>query len=122
MMAVGTARSITPPDWIIAVIAVAAVSIGATLLSTHLFDRTRAERIDAADSDAIVVDSIYDDRIEGAHDPNYATDRYQAIATSFAADPVYFDGYPEFEIDEGDVELHPRGDRRGRQPDLCGVP
>ena len=103
-MAVGTARSITPLDWIIAVVAVAAVSIGATLLSTHLFDEARAERIDAADSDAIVVDSIYDDRIEGAHDPNYATDRYQAIAKSFAADPVYFDGYPEFDIDEGDTD------------------
>jgi hypothetical protein len=122
MMAAGSVRSKTPLDWLIAVVAVAAVSIGATLLSTHLFDQAKAERITAADSDAIVVDSIYDDRIEGAHDPNYATDRYQAIATSFAADPVYFDGYPEFEIDEGDVELHPRGDRRGRQPDLCGVP
>lgn len=103
-MAARSVRSKTPLDWLIAVVAVAAVSIGATLLSTHLFDQAKAERITAADSDAIVVDSIYDDRIEGAHDPNYGRDRYQAIATSFAADPVYFDGYPEFEIDEGDVD------------------
>lgn len=103
MMATGAARSINPLDWVIAVVAVAAVSIGATLLSGHFFDQTKAERIETIDSGRIDVDSIFTDRIEGAIDPDYDPSRYRAIAKSLAQDPVYFDGYPEFEIEDDEI-------------------
>ncbi|HJE77555.1 hypothetical protein ABH903_002942 [Brevibacterium epidermidis] len=103
MAATGTPRPIGILNWIIAAVAVAAVSVGATLLSGHFFDQTKAERIEIADSGRIDVDSIYTDRIEGALDPDYDPSRYQAIAKSFAKDPVYFDGYPGFDIKDDEI-------------------
>ncbi|SDS99051.1 hypothetical protein SAMN04489752_3050 [Brevibacterium siliguriense] len=103
MAAAGDSQPIGILNWLIAVVAVAAVSIGATLLSGHFFDETKAERIEAADSDRIDVESIFTDRIEGAIDPDYDPARYQAIAKSFSTDSVYFDGYPEFDIKDDEI-------------------
>ncbi|UVI37177.1 hypothetical protein [Brevibacterium spongiae] len=102
-MTAGTGHPLNPLDWIIAVAAVVAVSIGATLLSGHFFDQTKAERIETADSGRIDVESIFTDRIKGSLDPDYDPSRYRAIAKSFTADPVYFDGYPEFEIKNKEI-------------------
>lgn len=104
-MTAKTLRDIRPRarDWLIGLIAVAAVIVGATMASTHLFDNAKSARIAAGDSDEIVVDSIYQDRMKGALDPDYDPSRYQSIARSLLKDPVYFDGYPEFEIDEAEI-------------------
>jgi hypothetical protein len=105
-MAAKTLRDILPQarDWLIGLLAVAAVIVGSTVASTHLFDNAKSARIAAGDSDEIIVDSIYQDRIKGALDPDYDPSRYQTIARSLKMDPVYFDGYPEFEIDEADID------------------
>lgn len=103
MAAAGPPRPAGALDWIIAVIAVAAVSVGATLLSGFLFDQTKTERIEIADSGRVDVESIYTDRIKGSTDPDYDPSRYQAIAKSLATDPVYFDGYPEFDIKDEEI-------------------
>lgn len=89
--------------WALAVIAFAAVTLGATMLSASKFDEARSARIAAGDSDEISVDSIYDDRIDGQYDPDYDPARYRAIAASFAAGPIHIDGYQAFDIDDTDL-------------------
>jgi hypothetical protein len=93
-----------PVDWAIALAVIAAAVVASLLVSQHLFAEAKQKRIEQADSDEIIVDSIYDDRVEGAHDPDYDPSRYQAIAKSLAKDPIYFDGYPGLDIDDDDID------------------
>ena len=90
--------------WIVAGIVFAVVVVGATIWTTAKFDAAKQERIAADDSDEIVVDSIYTDRIEGQYDPDYDRSRYRTIAKSFDTDPIFLDGYRAFSVDDSDLE------------------
>src|SRR5699024_6262399 len=90
--------------WIVAAIVFALVVVGATIWTTEKFDAAKQARIAAEDSDEIVVDSIYSDRIEGQYDPDYDRSRYRTIAKSFETDPIFLDGYRAFSADDADLE------------------
>jgi len=90
--------------WIVAAIVFALVVVGATIWTTEKFDAAKQARVAAEDSDEIVVDSIYSDRIEGQYDPDYDRSRYRTIAKSFETDPIFLDGYRAFSVDDADLE------------------
>lgn len=91
-------------EWGIALVLLAAVSIGATMFSVAKFDEARAGRIAADESDEISVDSIYTDRIESRYDADYDRSRYRAMAESLSDEPIHIDGYQAFDIDDADLE------------------
>ncbi|WP_166970604.1 hypothetical protein [Brevibacterium atlanticum] len=99
-----TAQGPSRLKWIAAIIIVGVMAVGAALLSANRFDAARAERIAAEESDEIVVDSIYSDRIEGQYDPDYDRTRYQDIARSFADDPIHIDEYRAFDVDDASLD------------------
>src|SRR5699024_2611959 len=82
----------------------AVVVTGATVWTTAEFDAAKQARIAAEDSDEIVVDSIYSDRIEGQYDADYDRSRYRTIAKSFESDPIFLDGYRAFSVDDAELE------------------
>jgi hypothetical protein len=90
--------------WVVAVIVFAVVVTGATVWTTAEFDAAKQARIAAEDSDEIVVDSIYSDRIEGQYDADYDRSRYRTIAKSFESDPIFLDGYRAFSVDDAELE------------------
>lgn len=102
-----TKNKITGPGWVrttVALVLFGAVTAGSIMYSSSLFDEAKSERIAREDSDAIVVDSIYSDRVEGKYDPDYDRTRYQEIAQSLEQDPIFIDEYQAFEIDNGDID------------------
>ena len=90
--------------WVVACVVFAVVVSGVTIYSTAKFDAAKQARIAAEDSDEIVVDSIYSDRIEGQYDADYDRSRYRMIAKSFESDPIFLDGYRAFSVDDSDLE------------------
>ena len=90
--------------WVVACVVFAVVVSGVTIYSTSKFDAAKQARIAAEDSDEIVVDSIYSDRIEGQYDADYDRSRYRMIAKSFESDPIFLDGYRAFSVDDSDLE------------------
>ncbi len=95
------------PGWIrigVALAVFAGVAAGSTAYSASLFEEAKQERISMAESEDILVDSIYSDRIESQYDPDYDRSRYQQIAAGFDDDGIHVDEYLAFEMVDADLE------------------
>lgn len=100
-------RSERHPGWIrigIALVVLAGVALGSTAYSVSRFEEAKQERVAVSESDDVLVDSIYSDRIEGQYDPDYDRARYRQITASFDDDAIHVDEYLAFEMVDADLD------------------